>query len=64
MVTFKIRINGTPLAFCFTGEATGLDSAQYEFNKRMRRGNTGDCVELVAYENNVSMVLVKEYIKP
>ncbi|AJA73461.1 hypothetical protein AVR77_gp062 [Salmonella phage Shivani] len=43
MVTchFKIRINGTPLAGCFKGEAMGLDSALQEFNKRLRHADFG-----------------------
>lgn len=64
MVSFKIRINGAPLAYCFSGETTGLESARREFTKRIRHGNEGDCVELVAYDGGTKIVLVKEYIEP
>ncbi|HFZ8394780.1 TPA: hypothetical protein ACIPBC_001730 [Salmonella enterica subsp. enterica serovar Saintpaul] len=64
MIIFKIRINGTPLAGCFMGETTGLDSAIREFNKRLRHGNECDCVELVAYDGDQKMVLRKEFIEP
>lgn len=64
MITFKIRVNGVPLAGSFSGESTGLDSAIREYNKRFRHGNAGDCVEIVAYSNTDKMVIRKEYIEP
>lgn len=62
MVTchFKIRINGAPLAGCFMGETTGLDSALQEFNKRLRHADFGDVIELVAYDNGVKTILKRD----
>ena len=60
MVTFKIRVNGAPLAGYFSGETTGLESAHREFTKRIHHGKEGDCVELVAYDGDTKIVLVKK----
>lgn len=62
--SFKIRINGTPLAGFFYGQTTGLESAVREFNKRVRHGNPGDCVEIVVYSDGQKITIRKEYIEP
>lgn len=57
---YKIRVNGVPLAGCFTGITTGLDSALREYDKRVHHANSGDVIELVAYDNGVKMILKRD----